>query len=438
MTKVMLQNVKFFNMTLFFIGFLLYICHIKNNNLFYMFEQLNKTHRQLLSETNKNLFMTETETFDLNHENLSNVANNVAMITHDADSDGILSGSIAYNLVEQITSILDTSEKTKVNIFGYNNEGETEKSTIWWNKNTNVNFDTFIFTDVTPSIEWLKQLDSTQKVIIYDHHESFYLDFIKNIENFKCVIHYVYNKKLSASGIIFQVHKNFGFLKFLFKFLNNDEFLALDHVNKIESMNNDVDDLVNIIDYYDVWKWYENFKNNGDKLAYIMYFGLMETFEKFHINVSEYVTFDKALKDFSEILKTENFIDFKNCVTYAFKNGSSRTENLINQSKNRKFDVVKNYNGRDYDIAYYVGQVDFWLNEHILKSHPSVGICLSIKTAKVDLFKISARGFKNINCYEFLGEISKGNAGGHFNSAGAVLDLDQYYDFVKYDLGGEE
>lgn len=149
----------------------------------------------------------------------------MAIVHHSADVDGNMSGYLLKLIYPD------------ADIYGYNYEKYNPLKLAGWQ----TGYDIVVFGDITPHIDWLKDVISENtKIDIYDHHPDA-LQKIADLHRPNVTIHGVIGKNLSGAGIIFDV-----FEKDLIRICGN---------YCIDSLRN----IVEIISKYDTWTFDKNY-----------------------------------------------------------------------------------------------------------------------------------------------------------------------------------
>lgn len=363
--------------------------------------------------------------------------NELAYISHDADADGLLSAVMMAEYLKDRTNIINGVENLKlnINVLGYNNEYVVSpKTETWFTPEASKNYGVYVFTDITPKHDWLKNLDSSQKVIIVDHHKSFYDEFQNMKSEITCDLLYVYNPQLSATYLTYDILNNAVALLDIFLFsetyLKFDEIASI-RLNEVVFDSDDFQKLVELIDSFDVWKWYEHYLiDNTNILPYKAYFGLFNLFK----STTKNMCFSDVVDLFWNYIFTD-IIDGNNTfLEEVLQCGDEFVETEKYHSDKKNYQIVENYeyfnDYSDHTFAIVLDQVDFWLVEKLSKKY-DVDFVMFVKQKDIDSFKVSLRSNKaGINCIEIIREITNGNGGGHLLSVGGEISLIDYSNFI--------
>lgn len=322
----------------------------------------------------------------------------IAFIYHNADTDGKSCCALLKLISHNISDNID--------VFGYN-YGTNPEEDIWLYIENN-KYDLYIFADITPPISFVKKIDETQKINIYDHHID-RLNEIKELENSVVNIHF--EEGMSGTGILYHNMKS---NKFIDDNIELKNFMINDFFKSTQINLNEFDYLMKIINDYDTYKFdNENYKNPNQKHdcllinEFIMYLNDVDEIERFFKSI----LFDypyRNIKDWRNIATVlENQL-----IKSVDKNIDSGIDVLYHGNKGLIFQGYPNYYFRDKlkSLGY-----DFY-----------IGINIDIK--KTILFKCSIRSLSdNFNC---LNIAKYYGGGGHPGAAGFRMPMNTFDEFI--------
>lgn len=179
----------------------------------------------------------------------------MAIVHHSADVDGNMSGYLLKLIYPD------------ADIYGYNYEKYNPEKLAGWQ----TGYDHVVFGDITPPIDWLKDVVSENvRIDIYDHHPDA-LQKIAELSKPNVTMYGVSGKVLSGAGIIFDV-----FEKDLTRICTNYCIGALREI-------------VGIISKYDTWTFDKNYIFDVEKYVGINEYLLGFEFKEFSHIIGEMV-----------------------------------------------------------------------------------------------------------------------------------------------------
>lgn len=362
----------------------------------------------------------------------------IAIIHHNADMDGLTSGTLATKTFQLLKSNFPELD-FDYEIIGYN-YGKNPEEDLWLDINKSI-YHYYQFIDITPPIEWLKMVQpliETNKIRIeiFDHHTPVYNEIQKleiNSENF-----YYFDENYSGAYIYFVnlLIKNSWHYSFIFDLFGAISFIDKFSVKKrynnfISLLKEIIDtpqlfDIVKLVDSYDTWKWKKNEeKQNYDALA-----------------LNEYFLQYNKVENYSEILFNKN-IDISLMLTYGWQmiklnsRFASERKHLFFNYKNENF-VIINTKANVYDIDIITGKKIQALNQELnqvlnpeYEKYSNIDAILFYNNIDFlsDKINFSVRQInKDFDCNSFIKELTNGNGGGHSAASGGQMNIT---DFLK-------
>ena len=320
----------------------------------------------------------------------------VAIIYHSKDVDGFMSAYLLknyYNFSDFDNCIYN------ITMFPYCYETESE----WMCGN----FDIYLFGDITPTIEWLKNNVNTfningDKILrIYDHHATKFneiFNFVKEFNNLfdskqELVIDYHFYPDKSGAKIIYDdLQLNYKYYKF-------NEF-------------------VNLISLYYTWQF--------DK-------------PDFDPELKERViTFDLQLK---QLNKSNTYWEFASLMNQLSEEDDIRIEQFIKDSIKRgkqfltemQIEIKNIINSGIYNqtgLFIYFGRPEYFITEKIYQQYPEVKFIIAMNNKlNEDKISFSVRS-KKYNCVDFVRRYSK-DGGGHFGASGFNVPMEEGYRIIE-------
>lgn len=339
----------------------------------------------------------------------------IAIIYHNADMDGLMSGTFAKKFFDLLKEDARTATLFDYTLIGYN-YGKDESVDTWLTNNQLYNI--YMFIDITPPIEFLDKLITGQEVMILDHHKKAYQDITERVKFARYDnVHYFFNAEESGAKIFFREIKNISRLKkektFYSILLERSPFIHSEIIENIRVYFNHPRfiNLINLVSSYDTWQWVDSKEYNA------LY--LNESFYDLRsIEDYEPIVFDKRIDylTVNDLLKIgRNSVDFK-----------------MNLAKSTKHILIKSE--YKYIVFFAKNQYNIYFDtETIKEKYKQLEIEIdAICSFNINLLKssvtVSSRSIKNdFNCYEFINTFAEG--GGHKGAAGGIIEL---YEFQKY------
>lgn len=315
---------------------------------------------------------------------------NIIIVHHDGDNDGMMAGTIAYNMyAEEIKNEF-------VKLYGYNYQPEGEfMSEVETENPTNKLFQ---FIDITPSLDWLESIKDeleagTIEIQIFDHHELKYKDILElKLPN----IEYHYDSEYCGSYIYLRHWKE----------MLNDNLLNNDNVSMLFDAK--IQQYVDMVDCYDTWKFVKLSHGKERVLAFNEFFDMRTSVEEFSDAILMY-----SLNDVIE--------EGKIIIEYKIK------KEIPRQIKNTI--LSSNYSQNSHPLLLVPGSSSFysqkimneWFSGHIL------GIIyynIDLKTKQVFL-SLRSNIPNTIDCAK-LARTFNPSGGGHKEAAGCSIGLDDF------------
>lgn len=344
----------------------------------------------------------------------------IALVYHSADADGFMSAMMFLDIAKKCQNGVSTNIK----LFGYNYE-----KTISFAEDLK-EFDIVIFSDVTPTEDWLKNTTSkNQEVLLIDHHQSVYDNLSEIIRKsdfgFKSV-QYIFDNTMSASKLMFMTfyHNTNDIQKRLFNCDENvfraeydNDSISLKHV-MITKYLVEVDD-------YDVWTWWNKYLDDNSKVQpYITYFGLYEHIKKLsklydNNEVSGFLENLFIVNDLHGFLKSAN----KDIQTA----GKKKLDNELYFAKKLG---IKEYNG----FVLVAGQVNAFMTERISKEYPNAKFVLYLKVDTYNDPSSAKLSLRSIDLDFDVATFAKetfGTGGGHKNAAGSYAKMKDFFTILE-------
>lgn len=358
----------------------------------------------------------------------------IKLIHHNKDADGYLSVEI-FNFFLQTLNKYSDSCNYDVQMIGYNYEfakvsptfEELNKSNYWLNVQDVRG--TFVFIDCTPPVWWLTEVtryysDSVQ-VIIIDHHAY----ACENIKNNYPSVKLLYDNSMSASKIVYDSVLNYPLVLTNF-FLNSacventvsiGEMITKDLKDKLD--NQTFKNVLQLVNDYDIWDWYNEYKTSDNIKPKVMYTGITEHYcNDINISVREELKMNGHLRDYFEgKLSVENMeSNFKTL-------GRGMVDKEIDECYNQKYIKLKYYfvtrdTNKSFQIALVDSRVNFFITEVLLDN----GIDIVMYHSKLEeefKYKVGMRSRGDIDVAEFMRVVTDGNGGGHKNASGGTMDM---------------
>lgn len=372
----------------------------------------------------------------------------IAIIYHCKDMDGLLSATLLKNYL---------SENNELTFVPYNYEKEGLKF-IEHQKTFVDIFDTIIFVDVTPTLDWLMEynkLDNDNKnLIIIDHHTdaikmilemlSFDNDLFEttDINDFPKIIKEKYNSYLenkyinsfSFAGNLnnniylfvslkvfehFQMTSASMLSKYFIDYVSHDNFTDNIHLNKMNKL----------VAEYDVYNFNEENYPKSKKLEILHFqYGINSIIKELIIEnkydeIIEYINSFKDIKSIYDIINIgEEIFDEK------MKIESNKRNYLLiegNESyENNKFILIFG------EYPDYISQE--YLKQKFVDENISALVYIEFDTEN-NLIKISVRQGhdKTFDCIKFVKQLTDGNGGGHFAATGGAIQISEFTDMLS-------
>lgn len=324
----------------------------------------------------------------------------IAFIYHYADNDGKLSRFVGEKIFDYELGFIQIDKHIPiVEMIGYN-YGKDPEHDKWMSKDPEHQYDLYIFVDITPPIEWLKEIEHelgiTKNVQIFDHHEH-----AKNeISKLNLPIQYIFDIDKCGAEILYY----------------NMEAVSKCYVPKNNWFNQEIthyikkfENILTLVGDYDTWRF--------DSTDYIR-----NPIEPLQLN--EYL---KYLNDYDKIVKWLHHAIY-NDMGDMYKIGEVLVNSIINQSKRAisSGKEIELFNMKGYILP---GYPNYWLldllNEHSIKNGTKydfyIGFNFDVKTGVI---KCSIRSI-NPNCS--VREIANYyGGGGHEGAAGFTLSFENF------------
>lgn len=350
---------------------------------------------EFLLENNINVYIynKESKLFEQVIKKTKNIC-----IYHSKDLDGFMSRYLVENF---------HPEKDTFKFVGYNYESNTD----WMHDN----YDNYLFIDITPTNEWLKQ-NLHKNITIFDHHENTIRKFIDNfdiMQTNKTNFAFVFRK--NNIEIYLASEKNISACKLFYCWLNYKCF----NTKKL----NLIDNLVSYISEYDTWSFINYPVQEKDYLL-----NIIES-----LKVLNYTEFESILNSINEnsinsILSKLNFSG--NFIRISKENDIQKA--LEKSLVHYKFDDKKSINLVIASI-YPSYDLECYLREKYENKIPTiyVGYTIDLQNNKVN-FSVRYYPIENINLSVNALTIAENYAGGgHPNAAGFTITLNMFTELLK-------
>lgn len=205
----------------------------------------------------------------------------IRIIHHSADCDGIMSATLAKMMFVNRPNnrYMQQHKNTFPEFYPYNYETDAE-----WMHDFNPNETTFIFIDITPTIDWLRSCPAKTLITIFDHHKLKYQDIMEEVHvNQNIFVNYYFSDDKCGSKIFYDyIKEEITYGKSL-----SDVF----GVSKV--FETKLDYLVGIVNDYDIW----SFAINPDK----QYRQIVRNFNAFLMKHIDELSFEQVIEDYSTV-----------------------------------------------------------------------------------------------------------------------------------------
>lgn len=337
----------------------------------------------------------------------------IAIIHHNKDADGLMSGYLADKVFgifkENSNGVID------FDLIGYNYEKD-EESTPWLNIKANP-YTHYVFIDVTPPIDWIKKIQNkiaTKEinVAIFDHHINIYNEFDEaGLIGFD----YVFDEKMCGASIFYESFMVMSRTSRYFEHLTNG--LKIDSYTIKELfeflVNDNLAKFVYLVQDYDTWAWKEN--GNINALA-----------------INEYMLPLKTVNDFGAIIencKIEDVIsDGLNIITRK-KLEAKNTKKLFVEIDGINVCVInKKANTYDIDDVIAIDTADE------LSANKLTPVCLFYTDIDFvnNFISFSLRAtYQDFDVNKFVKKLCDGNGGGHTFASGGATSLNKFLKFFE-------
>lgn len=327
----------------------------------------------------------------------------VAIIHHNGDMDGLMSGTLAKLTWETIQNF---NSEVVYNIFGYN-YGKNPDEDVWLDYLSN-EYDYYQFIDVTPPITWLTAMSVRKSTIhIFDHHKPVFeqiqtLPIARN--NNESFIYY-FNENYCGVYIYW--------LELLSKINFIDDSLLTNKENILNNLRKFIDttfyyELIKLVDQYDTWKWQNNENAINWNALYV---------NEFFLN---YKTIDEFYQICFGNIKLSNIIDKGETISEIKSQIAKNTKHFLATINNYQMCIIN-----DKASIYHINNVK--------SLYPDVVGIIFYKDLNLlfSTINLSVRQIdKTFDCNEFVKSIST-NGGGHQGAAGCQIMIGNFLNLIN-------
>jgi len=321
----------------------------------------------------------------------------IALIHHNKDADGLMSAYL-FDMIYQ-----KELEEGSANLIGYN----YEKSADWMLDET---YTTFIFGDVSPTINWLK-LKSKEiengdiKIIIYDHHEKQHTDILA----------------LGLTKILYYYYPQYSGAKIIYKYLLKPSINGLiKYYKSWRNYSSELKIIIDFISFYDTWRFnddeFDNRYSGNDKWRFTK-----NSILCFHSYIELLTSFDD-FKNFINKLKS----NFDGMIDKVLDDGAI----IIEKIKSNNQHLIKS--GKfctESKIFIFEGYPNYWMRDQIKEKYPDMLYLLGFKhNLNNNLISFSIRSEEKEDCALIA---SKFKGGGHNKAAGFGIDAIEAINLLK-------
>ncbi len=301
------------------------------------------------------------------------------LVVHHIDLDGIMSGAIARRLFDLM--------KIEVEYVTYN-YGTDETKDLFLNKFYADKYEMIIFIDVTPPIWWYDEIEHTP-IVVFDHHKQAYDDFKENVVlNDK--ITYLFKENWCGAKIFY--HQSPEVFKVPSSFYN-------------DKINN----LIELVDQYDTWKWYDN-----------------KNFNALYLSESVNNYFKDYPEEVYQILKEGKSDEIQNLI----KEGKEISKSFEMIVKSNKVMVKDDYAIVNATASYYsIEHVKTLIKEEKINPIKCIIFYKDINWSN-ETINLSCRSIDTeFDCAKFMKTIA--NGGGHKAAAGGQMKITDFVNFLN-------
>jgi len=346
----------------------------------------------------------------------------IAIIHHNADMDGLMSGALAKLTFETIKKFIPEIE---YDIIGYN-YGKNPDEDIWLDSIKN-HYDYYQFIDVTPPIEWLSLMSVRESIIhIFDHHKPVY----EQINILNTPLHYYFDDN------------NCGVYIYCQELLSKDNWLNLlikdneikQHI--ISELKTKIDtefyfSLIQLVDQYDTWKWQNNENNICWNALYVNEFFLnFKTIEDFYnvcfcfdFNIRYILKHGESISNFKkyESLNKKHYIKVINGETVCIINDKASIYHINNVKDKIKLSLeneklTHEFFDKKLDEYRFISCIIFYHDIDFGNDIPMIN--LSVR--QID---------ENFDCNNFVKSFTE-NGGGHRGAAGCRIEMNKFLKLI--------
>lgn len=351
-----------------------------------------------------------------------------AIIHHDGDLDGLMSGTIATKVFETI--FVNSNENFTYDIIGYN-YGKDPIKDSWLDVGSFMEpYTHYQFIDVTPPLSWLKEnqdliISGKINVTIFDHHENAYVEIFKELPNIVASINFSYfYTKDYCGALIYNNSLFFSSGNWIEKFFpDEDENHNIQTELKYILHEKEFKKLLHNVDSYDTWKW-----KNVESEENINWFALAinEYFLQFKdVNDYYYAIFEETYRFMTFVNKGMDIINFK-------QNQSKMNKHLICDNIHMNKVCIINAKANTYDVE----NVNEKINSEDFPEYQNIKCILFYQSLDFinDKINISLRTLNQeskFDCNKFIKLITSGNGGGHQAASGGQMSIMDFVNLVQ-------
>lgn len=328
----------------------------------------------------------------------------LALVYHSADNDGLMSGY----LLSKVFAREIESKEAKLIPYNYG----TDDDFLF-----DENYAHFIFVDVTPPFNWIKErietIEETGSLKIYDHHKPKYDEVANYFESvFPRNMFYYFNEEKSGCKIFY-------------------DNVYVNHIDYSQNMDK-LKFFVYLISDYDLWNYDKIDFNTNAYRGDFENIGI-EYYEK-ELLIEDILTFDVYMRKYNELDRFIKIIDYIiECFDFSnlFHNDILKEGRIIIEkikSDNNGF-IYKGVFMEEFPAFFYCGYPNYFLQKTLLEKYDNLKYWIGFQ---IDLEKqhitFSVRSKSQNDCNEIA---KKFEGGGHYQAAGFKTTLDVGFALIK-------